>query len=144
MKKLLSIFLLLTLSFAFSACGDSDDEPEKFVWGGDWNNPSDPNYKAEYNGKYNPIQGLWRSNKKSESGIYFSQDFKWYPVRFASNTQYAIDGTGQNYQINDKAFSYGPVNIWLYKVVAEGKSLMLYSYTDSEINGSYYTKIEER
>ncbi|MFV0536216.1 MAG: hypothetical protein ACK5M3_02465 [Dysgonomonas sp.] len=63
MKKLLSIFLLLTLSFSFSACGGSDDdEPEKFVWGGDWNDPSDPNYKAEYNGKYNPIQGLWKNN----------------------------------------------------------------------------------
>jgi hypothetical protein len=29
MKKLLPIFLLLTLSFAFSACGDSDEKEDK-------------------------------------------------------------------------------------------------------------------
>lgn len=142
MKKLLSIFLLLTLSFAFSACGDSDDEPEKFVWGGDWNDPSDPNYKAEYNGKYNPIQGLWRSDKDAARGLYFSENFNADKVVFFSNGGYERE-EWRDYVINDKAFSNRPPSseLWRYKI--EGNKFYLYPNLNDDDDWRSYTKVEE-
>lgn len=142
MKKLLSIFLLLTLSFAFSACGDSDDEPEKFVWGGDWNNPSDPNYKAEYNSKYNPIQGLWRRDNYKNLGFYFSEDFKMHEVQFYSDVSYKIDEWGSKYVINDKAFSVRPPNSYILKYNIDGNKLS-FAYEDHEDDRTFCTRVQE-
>lgn len=141
MKKLLSFILLLTLSFTFSACGGSDDEPEKFVWGGDWNNPSDPNYKAEYGGKYNPIQGLWKFDWDKERGIYFSEDFKAYNAYFYPNGLYKIDNLSmKEYIINDKAFSFVPA-IQIYEI--EGAKLKYKGIIDEKERWSYCTRVEE-
>lgn len=121
MKKILSFILLLTLSFAFSACGGSDDdEPEKFVWGGDWNDPNDPHY-ATYKGMYNPIQGLWRFDWDENRGMYFSDDFKVYDVTFYSDISYKMDEYGSKYMINDKAFKIIYTITFLYKI--EGNKL---------------------
>lgn len=143
MKKLLPIFLLLTLSFAFSACGDSDDEPEKFVWGGDWNDPDDPNYKPEYGGKYNPIQGLWKRDGKEDAGLYFSKDFAAYKVTFFSKGAYIKTGWRPNYVINDKAFSNEPPNseIWRYKI--EKDKFYLYPNRDDDKEMRIYIRVEE-
>lgn len=113
MKKLLSLVLLLTLSFTFSACGDSDDEEEKFVWGGDWNDPDDPNYKPEYGGKYNPIQGLWKHSQDSKIGFYFSEDFIGYDVSFYANEEYTKTRYSE-YGINNDAFRYGTTRTYRY------------------------------
>jgi len=140
MKKLLSLILLLTLSFTFTSCGDSDEE-EKFVWGGDWNNPDDPNYKPQYEGKYNPIQGLWKADWDKEEGIYFSEDFKVYSVIFYPNGLYKKELFRDKYIINDKAFTYVPNEIWRYKI--ENNKLVNTYYLDEDKGWSYFTKVEE-
>ncbi|GAB6007511.1 hypothetical protein [Dysgonomonas reticulitermitis] len=140
MKKILSIFLLLSLSFAFSACGGSDDdEPEKFVWGGDWNDPNDPHY-ATYKGMYNPIQGLWRFDWDTERGIYFSEDFIAYNVVFYPNGLYKKESIGIKYIINDKAFSFVPA-IQIYEI--EGTKLKYKGIIDEKERWSYCTRVEE-
>lgn len=140
MKKLLSFILLLTLSVTFTACGD-DDEKEKFVWGGDWNDPNDPNYKSEYGGKYNPIQGLWRFDWDTERGIYFSEDLKIYSIVFyPSGSVYEKELWAGYYQINDKAYKENS-SICRYKM-EQGKLYYTANLNDDNNWGSL-TKIEE-
>lgn len=130
MKKFLPFIFLFSLSFAFFSCGGDDDvndKPEPFVWGGDWNDQDDPNYKPEYGGKYNPIQGLWRSLRYEDSGFYFSADFKAYTVYFypnGGNTKELIDTNP--YQINDKAyrFSRATPDTYFYEI----EDGLLYTY----------------
>lgn len=142
MKKLLSLVLLLTLSFTFSACGDSDEEPEKFKWSGDWNNPNDPNYKPEYGGKYNPIQGLWRRNSDGTRGLYFSEDFKAYTVTFYSGGRYVKD-EWRDYVINNKAFSNSPPasELWRYKI--EEDKLWITPNMNDDNDWRSFTKVKE-
>lgn len=117
MNKLLSLILLLSLSLAFYSCGsDDDDEPQKFVWGGDWNDPDDPNYKPEYKGKYNPIQGLWRRDSDKERGLLFTEDFKCYTVVFYGDNRYVTSLFRDKYIINDKAYRYHKTENWKYKL----------------------------
>lgn len=142
MKKLLSLVLLLTLSFTFSACGDSDDEEEKFVWGGDWNDPDDPNYKPEYGGKYNPIQGLWRFDWDTERGVYFSEDFIAYDAYFYPNGLHKIDlSSADKYEINDKA--YKTFHSGIFRYIIEGDKLRYTYHLDEEKGWGYSTKVEE-
>lgn len=142
MKKLLSFILLLTLSLTFVACGGDDDEkkePEKFVWGGDWNDPSDPNYKPE---GYNPIQGLWKRDSDETKGAYFSEDFKDYKVTFFENGGNIKDLFKDKYYINDKAFRYSDTttDTWRYKI--EGNKLILYPNLSNDKDALSYIRIE--
>lgn len=141
MKKLLPLLLSLSLLFTFSACGDNEDEPKKeeekpFVWDGDWNDPNDPNYKAEYGGKYNPIKGTWVYLKNPELRIIYTEDFKllreifnkasgkW--VREVWSEKYIINGTGYRYETNRPY-----INKW--KIVKEdGKTYLLMMYLSED------------
>ncbi len=142
MKKLLPLLLLLSLLFTFFACGDDEDEPKKeeeekpFVWEGDWNDPNDPNYKAEYGGKYNPIKGTWLSTKDPELRFVYTEDFKllreifnkasgkW--VREVWAEKYIINGTGYLYE-TDRPY----INKW--KIVKEdGKTYLLMMYLSDD------------
>lgn len=98
MKKILAFILLFSLSFAMVSCGGDDDEYE---WRGDWNDPNDKNYKPEYNGQYNPIEGMW---KGGTSGFYFSKDFKVHNVEYKSDGSYQVELFKGLYSINDEAF----------------------------------------
>lgn len=145
MKKLLPIFLLLTLSFAFSACGDSDEKEEKeekepFVWGGDWNDPSDPNYKSD---GYNPIKGLWRNDSDRTNGIYFSEDFKAYRVYFFPDWGNMKTLFRDKYIINDKAYSLDPPDreFWRFKI--EGNRFYTTPNLNDDNDWRAYTKVDE-
>ena len=122
MKKLLSIILLLAVSFTFAACSDDDDDDkkggggDKFVWNGDWNDPDDPNFKPE---GYNPIQGMWRSVNVPNTGLYYSDDRIEYRVIFYSVGSPSKSKYG-SYKINDKA--YKTKETWMYKF--EGENIM--------------------
>lgn len=152
MKKLLPLLLLLSLLFTFSACGDDEDEPKKeeeekpFVWEGDWNDPTDPNYKAEYGGKYNPIKGTWVYLKNPELRFVYTEDFqflreifnkasgKW--VREVWSEKYKINGTGYLYERGNLPY------LIKYKIVKEnGKTYFLMMYR-TENEWSRYELIE--
>ena len=98
MKKIFSLLLLISLSFAFSSCGG--DEEQVYNWRGDWNDPKDANYKPE---GYNPIKGLW---KLYDRGYYFSDDFKMHTVVYHSDGTHQIALYKDLYMINDEAFRY--------------------------------------
>lgn len=144
MNKLLSLILLLSLSLAFYSCGsdDDNDEPGKFVWGGDWNDPDDPNYKPEYEGKYNPIQGLWRRDDDNRFGVYFSEDFVGYIAYFYPNGGYTKEGP-REYIINDKAYRYdlSIINTHRYKII--NNKLYIYSELNSDDKYAIYSKVVE-
>lgn len=152
MKKFLSFIFLLSLSFAFFSCGGDDDnptppepKPEPFVWGGDWNDPDDAAYKPEYEGKYNPIQGLWKSDADKDFGLLFTEDFKCYQVFFTSNGGYVTELFRDKYIINDKAYEYELGNIWIYKMEKEKFWNIPHSYLgtgDEDWRG--YTKVEKK
>ena len=144
MKKLLSIILLLSLSIAFYSCGDDMEEemkkPQEFVWNGDWNDPADPNFKPE---GYNPIQGVWRSDKDETKGVCFSEDFKCYIVTFYSNGLYGKTLFRSKYTINDKAYSLDPPTreFWRYKI-ENGKFKTTPDLNDDS-DWRSYTRVEE-
>ncbi|MBD8389008.1 hypothetical protein [Dysgonomonas sp. BGC7] len=146
MKKLLPLLLLLSLLFTFSACGDDEEEPKKeeekpFVWEGDWNDPTDPNFpfKNEPNfqpGDYNPIKGTWLYLKNPELRLVYTEDFqflreifkkasgKW--VREVWSEKYIINGTGYKYE-TDRPY----INKW--KIAKEnGKTYLLVMYLSDE------------
>lgn len=99
MNKILALTLLLSFSFVFISC-EKDDEYE---WRGDWNDPKDNNYKPEYNGKYNPIEGMW---KGGDTGFYFSNDFKVHDVVYYEDETYKVTTFRDMYMINDDAFRF--------------------------------------
>lgn len=117
MKKL--FLLLLVLPLAFFACGDDDDkDPDKmtieeymsedrpFKWNGDWNDPSDPNYKKD---GYNPLAdgSYWQSVKKPDIIFLYTKDFKnkiYVYDEDAKTLKY--DNQSFDYIINDKAYQF--------------------------------------
>ncbi|NDV96568.1 hypothetical protein D0T84_16835 [Dysgonomonas sp. 521] len=140
MNKLLTIILMLSLSVAFGACSSDDDKTEEFVWNGNWNDPSDLNYKP--NG-YNPIQGLWRK-VEGDIGFYNSDDFKTYQIKFLANGDYT-QNFYSGYIINDKAFKYTDTSdkgAWRYKV--EGDLLYIYPNRTSDDDVRKYERVEEK
>ncbi|MFT4224713.1 hypothetical protein [Dysgonomonas sp.] len=91
MKKLLPIFLLLTLSFAFSACGGSDDKDEL---------RADPSF--------NPILGSWRgSGMKINEKYVFTSDFRCQKYERESQTSPWQLSTENNYLINSTHIKIG-------------------------------------
>lgn len=141
MKKLLSILLILSLSFAFYSCKDDNEfELEKYVWGGDWNDPDDPKYKPEYGGKYNPIQGLWQASWDNTYGLYFSEKFDYYQVQFYTNGSYHLFLL-YHYDINDSALRYERA---YNRYIIEGDKLYVYlSLNDPNEEPSIYIRVEE-
>lgn len=97
MKKILSLILVFSLSFAFFSCGEDE---KVYNWRGDWNSPKDPNYKPE---GYNPVKGMWKGNVK---GLYFSEDFRIHDVTYLEDGTYQIALYRDKYIINDEAFRY--------------------------------------
>lgn len=89
--------LVFSLSFIFASCGEDE---KVYNWRGDWNNPKDPNYKAE---GYNPVKGMWKVNKQ---GLYFTEDFKIHDVTYFDDGTYQIALYKDTYIINDEAFRY--------------------------------------
>lgn len=137
MKKILFIFLVLGLAVGFAACGD-DDEPEKFVWNGDWNDPDDPNYKPE---GYNPVHGFWRRDNAQNKGLLFSKDFKIYQITFGVNGSYTKDLWSGEYKINDKAYwAATGNNIWRYRI--EGNKFYNNPSTTNENDWQILTRAE--
>lgn len=118
MKKLFALVLIFSLSLTFFSC--SDDE-QVYNWRGNWNDPKDPNYKAD---GYNPIEGMWRIG---ERGLYFSKDFKVHDVTYHEGGKFQIGLYKDIYIINDEAFRYQtyPQTI-RYKV--EGDKLYISEY----------------
>lgn len=93
------------------------------AWRGDWNNPSDANYKPE---GYNPIMGKWNlisfdgKNWRNNKTVYnFSADFKWTQTVYNSSGG-KLSETTADYIINDKAYNSG-YNINQYIVTEEGE-----------------------
>ncbi|MDR1091133.1 MAG: hypothetical protein LBL79_08670 [Prevotella sp.] len=146
MKKLLSFVLLLTLSYTFSACGGSDDdEPEKFVWGGDWNDPNSPGYKPEYHGKYNPIQGLWKHSQDSQIGYYFSEDYIGYDVDFYVSGEYTKTKYSK-YGINKDAFRYETSRTFRYKMNKDDDNILYLASQNMDFpseNWQKYVRVKE-
>lgn len=144
MKKLLSIILLLSLFVTFYSCGgDMEEEtkkPQEFVWNGDWNDPADPNFKP---GGYNPIQGVWRSDKDETKGVCFSEDFKCYIVTFYSNGLYDKDLFSDKYAINDKAYSLRPPTGGIRRYKIDNSKLETTPYLYDDRDWTSYTKVEE-
>lgn len=97
MKNILSLIFVLSLFFVFASC--SEDE-KVYNWHGNWNDPKDPNYKAE---GYNPVKGMWKGNVK---GLYFSEDFKIHDVTYLEDGTYQIALYRDTYIINDEAFRF--------------------------------------
>lgn len=147
MKNLLSLILLLSLSLSFYSCGGDDDkyEPEKFVWGGDWNNVDDPNYKPEYGGKYNPIKGLWRRDADTRFGLYFSKDLEGCIVYFYPNGEYELEKESlRKYEINDKAYRYSRAAPDVNRYKISGNKLYIYSNLDNDDKYGTYSKVIEK
>lgn len=97
MKKVLSLLFVFSLFLFFASC--SEDE-KVYNWRGNWNDPKDPNYKAE---GYNPVKGMWKGNT---IGLYFSEDFKIHDVSYLADGSYQIALYRDTYIINDEAFRY--------------------------------------
>ncbi len=90
MKKLLPIFLLLTLSFAFSACGDSDDKDEL---------RADPSF--------NPVLGSWRGSGMMTEKYVFTSDFRCMKYERESQTSPWIISSTNFYLINSTHIKIG-------------------------------------
>lgn len=99
MKKIITFFLLFSLTFAFVSCEGDEDV---YDWKGNWNDPKDPNYKPE---GYNPIKGMWKSNS-TDVGLYFTDDFKVCEIYFYSDGTHKIDVYKDLYIINNEALRY--------------------------------------
>ncbi|MDR2954502.1 MAG: hypothetical protein LBV43_05430 [Prevotella sp.] len=112
MKKLLSLIFLCTLCLGFAACGGDDEkeEEEKFVWGGDWNDKDDPNYKEEYAGKYNPVVGDWHGIENKKYRIIFQEDFTIKIANLRTDNKgdeyWSYTMLSEKYIINDKGIKY--------------------------------------
>lgn len=111
MKKLLPLLLICLLCLGFASCG-KDDEPiveEKFTWNGDWNNPTDPNYKPE---GYNPIEGKWISDipkLKYQYYIRYTKDFNIIDSAYYEDEgiwKVRIQNINGGYIINNSSFRY--------------------------------------
>lgn len=121
MKKFLYFIFICSLCVGFAACGGDDDNPENFVWGGDWNDPNDSHYE-KYQGKYNPIEGDWKNIDDASDMLSFSSNrvMSFLGVR-PNGEYYAI--LSLEYIINNKSFSQGKEynpetfgNTYLYKI----------------------------
>jgi len=129
------------MSLTFYSCGDDDKEDDKeFVWNGDWNDPNDPNYKAD---GYNPIVGLWKSDNNPSIGVYFTEDFKSYRIKFTSNGTVGEKYYEKNYVINDKAYNLSPPQggIWRYRV--EGNKFYDTPNLNDDNDWRSYTRVED-
>lgn len=111
MKKFFLLIPLLFFFFLFSSCGDDNDGGEPPLpsnWKGDWNDPSDPNYKS---GGYNPIEGEWLVTQKNGSVFEdfilnkFTDKFMWRQCLLEPEDGKApVYITGAEYMINNEAF----------------------------------------
>ncbi|WP_139262099.1 hypothetical protein [Dysgonomonas macrotermitis] len=90
---------VLTLTYSGNVFKYKAYVSTKWEWDGDWNDPSDPHY-AQYQGKYNPIIGVWDlthidGEPTLSTGVEtFSDNFQWTDGRNTINTKYIINGTG--------------------------------------------------
>jgi hypothetical protein len=113
-----------------------DDDEKEYNWRGDWNNPSDANYKPA---GYNPVQGLWKIGSR---GIFFSKEFRMHNVAFQSDGTYQIDLFKDVYMINDEALRYKTYpQTWRYRI--EGDKLYLTDKLFQDNDWAIYTKVEE-
>lgn len=139
---------MLSLSVAFWSCGGSDGdddddngggkEPVEFVWNGDWNDPSDPNYKKD---GYNPVKGVWRYGN-STSGIKYTEKFEIYSLTFYSYNEYEERYIGK-YIINDKAYRYGEANITDRYTIKADMMTVYFSLNIDDVNRDrIYYRIE--
>ena len=151
MKKLLPLLLSLSLLFTFSACGDNEDEPKKeeekpFVWEGDWNDPNDPNYKAEYGGKYNPIKGTWVLLKTPTLRFTYTEDFIYINEIYNKGTgNWDITISPEKYKINGTAFEYWwgiGRHIEKYKIVKENGKIHLLMMFPSDKEWTWFQLVK--
>jgi hypothetical protein len=127
----------------FVSCGgDDNDNPENFVWGGDWNDPNDPNYKPE---GYNPIQGDWVNVDDISDMLSFSSDRVMYGLTLKPNGKYEVVINLGKYEINNKAFRYGPEGFMaqLYKIENNVLSIKLVLKEGDEQEWKRYARHEK-
>lgn len=142
MKKIIYLLLLFTLPLSFISCGDDDDPA--FVWGGDWNDSTDPNFKPD---GYNPIEGLWKLGADS-AGFIFTKDFKAYSVKYYPNHPnnkrvYVKTLWKEKYAINDAAFRFSLNEMWRYKLEVNKGMLILYPNLNDDNSSQVFYKIKE-
>ncbi|MBB4037547.1 hypothetical protein GGR21_003464 [Dysgonomonas hofstadii] len=144
MKKFICFIFICSLSLGFVACGGDDDEEDndkdKFTWNGDWNDPSDPNYKPE---EYNPIEGKWRNKNDKTKGYEFTEGRAAYSLVLYENgsedgIRISPDG---GYMINNTAFKTKD-EIWAYKLDKAGNTLSL-AFPPNYNKWTDYEKITE-
>lgn len=144
MKKFLYFIFICTLCVGFTACGGDDEpEPEKpFTWNGDWNDPNDPNYKPE---GYNPIQGDWVNVDDISDMLSFSSDRVMYGLTLKPNGKYEVVINLGKYEINNKAFRYGPEGFMaqLYKIENNILSIKLVLKEGDEQEWKRYARHEK-
>lgn len=144
MKKLLSIILMLGLLAGFSACGDDNNGGgEEFVWGGNWNDPTHPKYQ-EYQGNYNPIEGIWKivsvdGEPDTGTGLEFTSGRYYYSLTFEEGTDnYERKAYSTSYGINDKALAVSSGRYWQYWLKDNNNTLVLNVNITSK-DGQYNT-----
>jgi len=74
-----------------------------FVWNGNWNSKDDPHYQI-YNGKYNPIEGIWKTIPNHSAQDIFYNKYEYKDGDFYTSTSYSLNGTYRDmreYAIND-------------------------------------------
>ncbi len=82
---------------------------KEWRWEGDWNDPKDSHY-AQYQGKYNPIKGVWQTTHvdgeptTSHLRQTFDDSFKWNSD--LKITTYFINSTGIKRLDDNKTYKY--------------------------------------
>ncbi|SBW06066.1 hypothetical protein [uncultured Dysgonomonas sp.] len=144
MKKFLYFIFICSLCVGFAACGGDDDNPENFVWGGDWNDPNDSHYE-KYQGKYNPIEGDWKNIDDASDILRFSSDRMMYSLTLKPNGNYETAMHLGKYEINNKAFRYGPEGFMtqLYKIENNVLSIKLVFKEGDEQKWRGYTRFNK-
>lgn len=114
---------VLTLTYSGNVFKYKAYVSTKWEWDGDWNDPSDPHY-AEYQGKYNPIVGVWDLTHVSGRPTVaverytFTEDFRWLDLA-GEIDKYIINGTGMKKVLGASIYKY---TIESNILIIEGKS----------------------
>ncbi|MFR9166833.1 MAG: hypothetical protein ACLVKO_11675 [Dysgonomonas sp.] len=143
----LYLILLLIIPFFITNCDDDNEDPDTSEWLGDWNNPTDPNYKP--NG-YNPIVGEWlvtniNGNPATSFLAHrFSSDFLWgqSTTRPEAGKDPVYTDNGK-YIVNNKQFRREDnEQIFWYVVDAAGQAMTI-RYGSNKYVLRKYTRSDE-
>lgn len=139
MKKIFYLLILCVLPLCLASCGDDDDDKgDKFVFGGDWNNPEHPNYHPE---GYNPIQGVWEETTKGLMRDWYTSDYEVWSASATVGWKYTIQmDSGTRYEINNTAYRcyFGRWKTFEYRILREnGKTYLEQRYLYNAERGEF-------